>query len=63
MDRVPDRLWLDLDPDTVPIAGRIGRRDGGDPVEFQGWIGLATALERLAGSGSPQPDPTKSPTP
>lgn len=38
------RLWLDPGPD--PLTGAIGGVDGA-PKPFQGWIELATAIERL----------------
>lgn len=36
---------LELDVEADPIEGRV--RDGGDAFEFTGWLGLASALERL----------------
>ena len=36
---------LELDVDADPISGRL--RDGSEAFAFSGWLGLASALERL----------------
>jgi hypothetical protein len=36
---------LELDVHSDPIEGRV--RDGGSAHDFTGWLGLASALERL----------------
>jgi hypothetical protein len=36
---------LELDVESDPIEGRV--RDDGDAHDFKGWLGLASALERL----------------
>jgi hypothetical protein len=38
-------LLLELDPGSDPISGRLG--DSADSVEFSGWLGLASAIQRL----------------
>jgi hypothetical protein len=37
---------LELDAAADPIAGSL-RDERGDDVDFVGWLGLASALERL----------------
>ena len=37
---------LEVDPGSKPISGRL-TGENRDPVEFGGWLGLATALEDL----------------
>jgi hypothetical protein len=38
---------LELDAEADPITGRIHDGGGGDAYDFTGWLGLASALERL----------------
>ena len=42
------RVALELDLGSETIGGRIEGPDG--PLEFSGWLGLASALEQLLGS-------------
>lgn len=37
---------LELDLDSDPISGRL-RDDAGEALDFTGWLGLASALERM----------------
>jgi hypothetical protein len=36
---------LELDVESDPIEGRVS--GGGEGVEFTGWLGLASAIERM----------------
>jgi hypothetical protein len=47
---LPLRVALELDLGTETIGGRIEGPDG--PLEFSGWLGLASALEQLLGSAT-----------
>lgn len=52
-------LKLELEPGVEPISGRLVAVDGRS-VDFVGWLGLSSALERLArmatdGSASGRP--------
>ena len=48
------RFELEIDPGSTPITGVL-TKEGREPVEFAGWLGLATALERhLTTPGSGQ---------
>ncbi len=47
----PLSFTIEMDADASPIAGRL--RPGGAEIPFVGWIGLARALERVLGPGSP----------
>lgn len=47
------RITIELIPGSDPIRGRIaGAPHVGE--EFVGWLGLAAAIERLAGSSTNQ---------
>jgi hypothetical protein len=52
---------LELDVEADPIEGRV--RDGEAAFDFTGWLGLASALERLISSagGSNGNDPASEP--
>jgi hypothetical protein len=44
----PTRLALEVRFDTQPIEGRLyddGEREGVQPREFSGWLGLMAAIE------------------
>jgi hypothetical protein len=45
---------LELDVEADPIAGRLRDHDG-EAFDFTGWLGLASALERLLDAPG-QPD-------
>ena len=47
---VPLRVALELDLDAETIGGRLEGPNG--PLEFSGWLGLASALEQLLGSAT-----------
>ncbi len=47
---------LELDVESDPIEGRV--RDGGDAHDFTGWLGLASALERLISAAATSHDKT-----
>jgi len=47
---LPLRVVLELDLGSETIGGRIEGPDG--PLEFSGWLGLASALEQLLGSAT-----------
>lgn len=49
---------LDLDSGSEPIKGRIVVHNG-DSVDFVGWLGLASALQRATRPGRP---PTSDPS-
>jgi len=45
---------LELDLDAEPIEGRL--RDGDEAFPFAGWLGLASALERLSSAATGRAD-------
>lgn len=47
-------LRLDVDPEADPIRGEL-RAEGGAARAFEGWLGLATEIERTL-RGEPADD-------
>lgn len=47
---LPRRVVLELDLGSETIGGRLEGPDG--PLDFSGWLGLASALEQLLGSAT-----------
>ena len=62
MESEARRLTLEVEGGGDVIAGRMIDETGGS-VPFQGWLGLASALEHLLTPGllTPGPDPSRLP--
>jgi hypothetical protein len=46
------RFILEIESGSQRIRGTIGG-ESGVPIEFQGWLGLAAALDQLFEAGAP----------
>jgi hypothetical protein len=51
-ERKPRKLTLELAAERITIAGRVSD-ERGTSIEFSGWVGLASALERALAPAAP----------
>ena len=54
------RVTLEFEPGSEPPRGRLLTGDAAYP--FVGWLGLATALEHVIGTGAPAQPGAPAPT-
>jgi hypothetical protein len=49
----PTSLVVELEHDGDGISGRVRDPAGAHTIDFNGWLGLAAAIEELAGARAP----------